>query len=388
MSSSINHAAAQAIAALPVSHRPPVVIGFDGFIDNIIAVVGKRTSATEFTPVETIAALASRIAAAAGKSTNLELVVKQTKIGGNGPIMASAMASLANAVTTIGLFGEGGVHPVFAPLATQAEKLINLGPSSVTDALEFDDGKVMLGKLQPLEAISWKHLLEATGGIDGLIGLLAPARGIATVNWTMCLELNDIWAHLDVEVLPRLPALPAGNGTSSRRLWFVDLADPAKRTAADLQTGLARLQSLQRQVDVVLGMNETECRQVLGVLGGTWPDAASEWEASALACAAIRDRLGLSWAMCHCVRSAAVAWADGLARPRGQVGCPGFFTAKPRITTGAGDHFNAGFFTALLAGLEPAHCIQAGGATSGHYVRTGKSPSRIEITAFLRAENA
>ncbi len=388
MSTSINHAAAQALAALPATHRPPVVIGFDGFIDNIIAVVGKRTSASEFSPVETISALASRIAAASGKSTNLELVVKQTKIGGNGPIMACAMASLANAVTAIGLFGEGGVHPVFAPLAAQAEKLINLGPASVTDALEFDDGKVMLGKLQPLEAISWQHLLTATGGLDGLAALLSPGRGIATVNWTMCLELNDIWSHFDAEVLPRLPALAAGNGTSSRRLWFVDLADPAKRTAADLRTGLARLQSLQRHVDVVLGMNEMECRQVLSVLGGTWPDATNEWDAAAAACAVIRDRLGLSWVMCHLVRSAAVAWADLGGRPRGQVGCPGFFTAKPLITTGAGDHFNAGFFTALLAGLEPAHCIQAGGATSGHYVRTGKSPSRGEIIAFLRAESA
>ena len=54
------------------------------------------TSAKTPNPISrlpTIARLAERVAAAAGRSGNLELVPQITKLGGNGPIMANALAS-------------------------------------------------------------------------------------------------------------------------------------------------------------------------------------------------------------------------------------------------------------------------------------------------------
>ena len=70
------------------------VLGFDGFVDEIIAVVDKRYGPDRFDPVESIAAMARKILGAAGESSNYELVVKPRKLGGNGPIMANALASL------------------------------------------------------------------------------------------------------------------------------------------------------------------------------------------------------------------------------------------------------------------------------------------------------
>ena len=46
-----------------------------------------------FVRLGNIRALAERLAGAAGKSTNIELVNHLTKLGGNGPIMANALAS-------------------------------------------------------------------------------------------------------------------------------------------------------------------------------------------------------------------------------------------------------------------------------------------------------
>ena len=37
-------AAAKALAGVPATRRPKVMVGFDGFIDNIIDVVAKRAS--------------------------------------------------------------------------------------------------------------------------------------------------------------------------------------------------------------------------------------------------------------------------------------------------------------------------------------------------------
>jgi sugar/nucleoside kinase (ribokinase family) len=224
-----------------------------------------------------------------------------------------------------------------------------------------------------MERVTYARLLEVIG-LPGLRDLLATADGVATVNWTMTLGMTEIWRRLAVEVLPGL--------RKDRPLWFVDLADPAKRTAADMRAALDALVQLQTQVDVVLGMNGAECRQVLEALGERWPDATLEWEAARVGCATVQRRLGVAWAMCHLVRSAACAWKkDG----GGSVGVDGFFEAKPLITTGAGDHFNAGFLTSLLSEMDPAHSLIIGGATSGFYVRSGISPSRDETIGFLRS---
>src|SRR5579871_3992692 len=80
-------AQAQTIAA----HH--ITIGLDGFVDEIISVVDKRESAEKFTRLPTMAAFGGRVSAAAGQSTNVELVVDRVKLGGNGPIMANAMAA-------------------------------------------------------------------------------------------------------------------------------------------------------------------------------------------------------------------------------------------------------------------------------------------------------
>jgi len=363
-------AAARSLAGVAPSFRPDVMVGFDGFIDHIIDVVAKRESSTDYQAMATISEFGERVVDAAGKSANFEMVVKKSKIGGNGPIMANALAAYDYQVTAIGVLGEQAIDPVFAPLAQRAKKTISLGAAASTDALEFSDGKLMLGKLAPMDAVTYARLIEKVG-LDQLKSVLRSAAGVATVNWTMTMGMTDIWRRLAREVLPGL--------RPDRPLWFIDLADPAKRTLADIREALAALQELQKHVDVVLGMNEMECRQVLTAVGVEWAGGDGEFEAARRGCEIIRDRLGIAWAVCHLVKSAAVAGKDGA------VAAEGFFDPKPMITTGAGDHFNAGFFASLLAGIEPLHCIQIGAATSGYYVRSATSPSRAQVIGFLQS---
>jgi len=97
----------------------------------------------------TISQLAERLAAAAGRSANVELVSQLTKLGGNGPIMANALASFGLKVTYLW----NPRLPEFAPglcgLANRAE-VHSIAEPGCTDALEFEDGKIMLGKHQSL----------------------------------------------------------------------------------------------------------------------------------------------------------------------------------------------------------------------------------------------
>src|SRR5438552_1817736 len=96
-------------------------IGLDGFVDEIIHIVDTRQNAENYTRLETIGGFAERIANAAGKSTNFELVNQKTKLGGNGPIMANALASFGLKVTYLGALGYPNIHPVFKPFTERAE---------------------------------------------------------------------------------------------------------------------------------------------------------------------------------------------------------------------------------------------------------------------------
>jgi sugar/nucleoside kinase (ribokinase family) len=79
----------------------------------------------------------------------------------------------------------------------------------------------------------------------------------------------------------------------------------------------------------------------------------------------------------HPTHDAACATADGTAYVKGP------YCEKPKITTGAGDHFNSGFVTARLIGLSPAASLTVAVATSGFYVRTAVSPSLDELAEFI-----
>src|SRR5437868_10910849 len=145
-------------AAAPTVKSLKTLVGLDGFVDNIISVVDKRQDLHTFDRVRTIENLGQKILNAAGQSSNYELVVTQQKLGGNGPIMANALAAIGMDVTYIGNLGYPAVHPVFGDFAKRA-KVISIAEPGHTDALEFDDGKLMFGKHESLKDINWDNLI-------------------------------------------------------------------------------------------------------------------------------------------------------------------------------------------------------------------------------------
>ncbi|HZN64552.1 MAG TPA: hypothetical protein VFB66_04580 [Tepidisphaeraceae bacterium] len=352
-------------AAIPSLPSIKATLGLDGFVDEIIAVVDKRHEGGKFEPVRTIDGLARKILGAAGQSSNYELVVKHVKLGGNGPIMANALASIGVSVTYIGNVGYPAVHPAFAELARKA-KVVSIGEPGHTDALEFDDGKLMLGKHQTLHEVNWDNLISRVGR-DQLKRLMDGSQLIAMVNWTMLPHMSRIWARMLDEIIP--------NPERHKRSLFIDLADPEKRTHHDILDALKLLQRFQDQVDVILGLNlkeSLEIADVLGLAGRTQPEEAVEENARN-----IREQLGLACVVIHPRRSAAAAVEGESATFSGP------FVQQPKISTGAGDHFNAGFCLGRVLGfgLEESLCV--GVATSGYYVRTTDSPTARQLADFI-----
>ncbi len=347
--------------------KQKVVVGFDGFVDTIIEVVKTRQSPTKFERYTTMVDWAKRITAASGVSANFELAVKMVKLGGNGPIMANALEAFDFSTTYIGNLGNPNLHPVFTDFAKRA-KVISIAEPGYTDAYEFDDGKLMCGNHVGLKDVNWKQLTKHISEAE-LVKLFSSSKLVAMVNWTMLMHLSEIFKKLLATVMPKL---------KGPKPWiFFDLTDPAKRSKEDLAGALKLVSGFEKHARVILGLNLGEARQVSEVLGlgpveetyGTVTHAAAQ----------IRAKLKVDTVVVHPVQFAAGSDGSGSAHVEGP------FCAVPKITTGAGDHFNAGFCLGRLAGLSLAESLQCGVGTSGYYVRTAKSPKVADLAKFLNS---
>ena len=316
--------------------------------------------------MERMSEFAEHIAAAAGLSANMEMVVQMRKLGGNGPIMANALGSFGTPVTYIGNLGFPAINPVFADFAASAE-VHSIAEPGVTDAIEFDDGKLMFGKHETLREVNWKNLIDHVPEKE-LVKIFSRSRFIAMVNWTMLTEMKGIFQKVASTIAPQLKG--------PKRILFFDLADPAKRSQEDIHEALKQITKFEKHFRVVLGLNLRESFQVAEVLGVRQPE---ETHAAITALSLrLRELLDIDTVVIHPTLFAAAANQHGATFVEGP------YTPKPKITTGAGDHFNAGFCIGCILGLDLEQSLQLGVATSGFYVRNAKSPKVTDLVKFLK----
>lgn len=345
---------------------PSALVGLDGFIDEIVHVVDKREDVDNYSRINTIEQLARRLDTAAGHSANIELVSKVTKIGGNGPIMANALAKLGAGVTYVGNLGYPTLHPVFKPLADRGT-VYSLAEPAHTDALEFNDGKLMLGKMDMLKEITWERLIAVLDPGE-LARILENVGVMALVNWTMIPQMSDIWEKLIEEVCPRISA-------GKTRYAFFDLADPEKRTREDVRRMLKLIPRFSSKFKVVFGLNERESRQIAAALGMHERTLNDQFVGEI--CRFIASELEIHCVMVHPIKYA-VATSEGKNYHQ-----DGPTTTKPIITTGAGDHLNAAFCMGLSLGMDIQTCLLMGVCCSGFYVINGRSPDIAELNDFM-----
>lgn len=370
MTGSLGMLAAEQIRS--AKRLPRAVVGFDGYIDTMVDVVDQRDSAQprDYRRILTIEALAKRIAAAAGLSTNLEIRTRSIGPGGNGPYMAGALARLGTGVTCIGALGDASIDPVYAPLAAICEQVWSIADPARTDALEFNDGKVMLNHPDAIDCVTWERVVERIG-MDSLRTACRTADFIATVNWTNLGGLPGIWQGLGEHVLDSLQSKP----------WiFVDLADPARRIDADVHKLIEDLRLLNSRAPVTLGLNLVECRRLAHLLGCsdiTSTNSKPNPESFAQAADALCRSLQIRRVIVHNRIGAGAATAQECAHIQART------LENPLITTGAGDHFNGGFAFAAALELPLQASLLVGCETATHYTQSGVSPDRDTLLQLL-----
>ncbi len=339
------------------------LVGFDGFIDELNYVVEKKIDDENFIKVKTIADFGKKISSAAGLSLNIEFRTFKKKLGGNGPIMASALLSQDVNVDYIGALGENSIDDIYKDFAHRCNHVFSLANPGHTDALEFEDGKLMLGKMSNLRKVNWNELMTKTS-LENITSILKNTDLIAFTNWTMITKMDTFFEAFS-DILKRI------NRSS---YIFVDLADPSKRKNEDIKKALNQISKMQNPGRVILGMNANESKIIAKILNIETDDYLER-------VSDIREKLNIEFAVIHPREGAAISydkksfWVDGP------------FCEKPLYSTGAGDNFNAGFCSGLLSGLEPVDCLITGVYTSGYYVRKGISPNKKELLDFLIGYN-
>lgn len=345
------------------------VLGFDGAVDEILEVVDTRAGLESYSPIVTISDFGHRVLKVAGLSTNMELVMKQLKIGGCGPNMASALINAGVSTTYIGAIGRHKPIDLFEDFYTQCHRAYPIGMPSLSHALEFDDGKIIMAKLETVKEITWEAILDQLS-LEQLTAMLNEADIIAFVNWTETPYMHSIWNELISKVMPNM-------GSQHSPIIFFDLADPQKRDLDEIAACMDTIKQFSQFGRVVLGLNRKEATEVGTALGlqGTVP-------LSDLPLPTITEKLADAMELYGLVVHPTAVAAAVIGGYYYEV--PGPYTRRPRLTTGAGDNFNGGTVLGLALGLEPRQALVLGAATSGFYVREARSPGFAELQGFLR----
>lgn len=367
MSADLSHLAAVIEAASIPDCR--VVTGFDGFVDEMISLVGERRSLEDFTPVPDIATFGRLVSAAAGHSSLREIVVNDVHPGGCAVNLADGLSSLGVRVDCFATLGDPP-HPAFRDVAAKCRGFHSWGKEpGRTLAFEFSDGKLMFSAVRQLSDFT----PEAVRGClaDGAFSdACAGAHVIALTDWTLYPHMTGVWRMLQEEVFSRLPQRPE---------FLIDLVDPSSRSAADILEMASALSDFEQAGPLTLGLNGNEANILCRLHALDTVASGGSPEETLAQAQALRERLGITRVLIHRIAFAVSADGDGGLVQAGP------FCQNPKKSTGAGDRFNAGVSLALALGLGAADGLALGCAVSGFFVRNARSASRPELVQFLRA---
>jgi sugar/nucleoside kinase (ribokinase family) len=345
---------------------PPVVAGFDAFVDEVLHVVGRRLSPEEYTPVPTISDFGQWVSNAAGRSGSREFVVLERVAGGCSVNLGDAIMSLGFSLDAFAGVGDPS-DPAFRKFSCECSSLNPLGMEpGRTAAYEFQDGKLMLCSFSHFTNFTPEYLSAQMA--DGLFRRACEnSSALVLTSWSVYPHMTECWKYLQREQLA---------GIKNRPRIFLDIADPASRSPEDLCRMADALAGFEAIGPTTLSLNSNEATQLAGALSLRTADSAPE-DVEKLA-AQLQERLGIDEVGIHLIKSATAADSGGAVTVAGP------HCTKPMKSVGAGDRFNAGWLAGSLLGLASADRLLFAVAVSGFFVRNARSGTFPEIIKFLR----
>jgi hypothetical protein len=346
----------------PIDKR--VFVGFDGFVDTIKkAVKQKRNFKTEY--YNTLREFSERIYAATGKSGQIEMVTQKIKLGGNAPILSNTLGRLGISSFCLGSFGYPERHSVFSTMSEKCNIISVLNPGE-SDAIEFEDGKMIFSELSVFDHYDWQYIKKKTD-IEQLRKAVAECNLLAFVDWVNLPHASDIWEGILTDIIK-----PSGK---KDYLFLFDLCDPSKKTTEEIDEVLDLMSCFSSYGKVTLGLNENETLRIWSAINGSYeksklPDVKEAGDF-------LYKTMNIDCLLIHPIdRTIAFHQRETLE-------LQGRLVRKPKVLTGGGDNLNAGYCLGLLSGFPLPQCMLLGMAASGSYIQNGTSPDIEAILEYL-----
>lgn len=324
-------------------------IGLDGFVDTVVKVVRSKQHTSSY--FKTIAEFGEFTREKGGMNFSLELEEQITKSGGNAPIMGQALARLGTPVQVIGALGYPNLHPVFQPLQRELS-LTSYANPGLSTAMEFGDGKILLAQMSELNKADWTTLRDRVG-LEALRQYFDNQSLYALVNWSEPDHTTSMWKGILEEVIEK--------SSVGKPIGFFDLADCTRRDPAAIREVATLLRKFGKYWKVVLGVNKNEAHILYQAM-----TQETSTNLHHLGDELFRT-LQIDCLVIHHSKEA-LGWNS-----EGSVVVPTEPVIHPKISTGAGDNFNAGLAAGLLMELNLEQSLTLGHAVAAAYMRKGES---------------
>ena len=338
-------------------------LGFDACIDSIVKIVREKNGGEITSFFSDSDQFGKFLVNLGNKSCGLELQTKLSKIGGNMVISSNALGNLGVKADCVGTFGYPEILPVFHSMSPNCT-LHTIADTINATALEFDNSKVIMFDPGPYNNLTWDGITSIISP-ENLRKLIEGKQLIALVNWSEIDNSSQLWNGILTDILPSL------EDSSEKTHFFSDLSDCSRKSKAEIREAIDLLGQFRKKYKVTLSLNQNEAELVANALEIS-PDVPDRTFIKNLF-----DKMNLDILVIHRVRDALVY--DGEKYEF----CDTFLCKEPKVLTGGGDNFNAGFCYALLCDLDLFQSLVVANAVSGSYVKNGTSPDLNALEEFI-----
>ena len=340
-----------------------VLLGCDGFVDEVYEIVDVRKNLSEYTPMGDMKRFGELVARRAGGGLGLEIGPKRRCSGGCAPNTGRVAGFLGLKPTLVGLYGEGEIDPAFHEFRDNCH-LVSLGDPAVTLVFEFNDGKILMSALKTVANLTWNDFV-AFFGEDKLDGLFAGMDIIGLGYWSLTPDFHNFLKGFVARY---------ENGPPPRRMFF-DFADINKKASESFFETLGLVKAFNDKIPMTMSLNEHEGAELFSRFGAEWKE---DPEATASTLASLREEIGIDELVVHTPHFAAASNAsDGEDYARQD------FQENVIRTAGAGDSFNGGYLCASLGDLTVKERLALANATTAFFVTHATAPSKEELIAQI-----
>ncbi len=356
-------------ADLPTKITEQVVLGFDGYKDDIVSVVRFRSSPTDLELMENISEWADRIAQAAGSSASIETVIKKISAGGFTCNVGKAISKLCGFTENthlIGAFGLPKLQNIFQEQLVDQHHCITFPVSNpgTTVCYEFQDGKIMIVDNDNINHLNWNQIISILGQ-EFIINEYEKSSLWGIGYWASNPNMSQIFSELQSSILPSL------SESSRKKFLILDLSDLSRKSREQWKELATLLPGFEDYVQVVLLLNDLELKVLSEELVGKSSQSHLNLTES------LQHILNLSYVISHTPKMAHLASKNKL------ITILNAYTSTPRFTTAAGDHFSAGISYGLLANISAEVLPLIGNCVASIFVREGISPIPQDVQQFL-----